>query len=247
MAGMDMSKPIGPLPTGAWAAIVAAGVGIVWYTRTHGSSSSTTPVDPTTLADSVGAGPTAFTAVDPSPQPSSNAASFTDNGTWSVAAITWGIAHGLQPTIVDSAVRDYINGQNLSGQEQAIIDQILKALGPPPETLTPYQRPPSSTPPVTPGGPPSPPPPPPVTKPPPVTSKPPVPTPAGKWFIVAAWPARDSTLYGIAQDAYGNGNQWPTLFNANRVGVVLPDGSQGWISNPNLIYAGRKVWAPNAN
>lgn len=239
---MDFSKPIGPLPTGAWIAVVAGGLGLMYYQRNHQSA---TPVDPTTLADAVGAGPTAFTAVNPSSSPVSNTPSFTDNATWAVAAITWAIAHGYQPTVADSAVRNYIQGTPPSSpQESAIIDVILKALGPPPETLPPPQTPPPVIkPPVIP---------PPVVKPPvkpPAPVPKPVPTPGstGRWFVVTPWPTRDSTLSGIAQDAYGNAAQWPTLFNANRVGVTRPDGSPGMISNPDLIFANAKIWAPNAH
>lgn len=241
---MDFSKPIGPLPTGAWIAVVAGGLGIMFYTRNHQSASVT---DPTTLADAVGAGPSAFTAVSPTPSPPSNIPSFTDNAGWSVAAIIWAIAHGIQPTIADAAVRNYINGlPPANAQQSAIIDQILGALGPPPTTLPP---PPVQPPPIVPP-PPPPHPPPPVPHPHPHPPPPPPPAPppaTGKWFIVTPWPTQNSTLSGIAQSAYGNGAQWPTLFNANRVGVTRPDGSAGMISNPNLIFAGWKIWAPNAH
>lgn len=42
------------------------------------------------------------------------------------------------------------------------------------------------------------------------------------------------TLYGIAQEVYGNGYDWPTLWHAN------PD-----IRNPNLIYPKEEIRVPS--
>lgn len=46
--------------------------------------------------------------------------------------------------------------------------------------------------------------------------------------------ARGDTLWGIAKKFYGNGAQYPKIYNANR----------NIISNPNLIYPGQKIKIP---
>lgn len=51
---------------------------------------------------------------------------------------------------------------------------------------------------------------------------------------VTPWPSQNSTLWGIAQSQYGNGNLWPKIYDANK----------NQIKDPNLIYAGQKLVIP---
>jgi len=55
---------------------------------------------------------------------------------------------------------------------------------------------------------------------------------------------KGDNLWNIAKRYYGNGAQYVRIFNANRVGVRRPDGSNGMISNPNLIYPGWRLVIP---
>ena len=59
--------------------------------------------------------------------------------------------------------------------------------------------------------------------------------PAAHTVTVAAWPAKNSTLFGIAQSVYGDGNQWPKIYAANKAKIG---------NNPNLIYAGTVLTIP---
>jgi len=51
---------------------------------------------------------------------------------------------------------------------------------------------------------------------------------------VTSWPSQNSTLWGIAQKEYGNGNLWPKIYEANK----------SKIKDPNLIYAGQVLTIP---
>lgn len=77
---------------------------------------------------------------------------------------------------------------------------------------------------------------------------PPHPQPAGQWVTVAPWSSTNapwnSTLWGIAQHTYGNGALYPKIFAANKQGIVRPDGTSGFISNPNLIHPGDRIFVP---
>lgn len=77
---------------------------------------------------------------------------------------------------------------------------------------------------------------------------PPAPPPTAptstRWVTVTPWPTKHSTLWGISTTVYGNGSQYPRLFNANKVGTRRPDGTAGMIKDPNLIYAGWRIYCP---
>jgi hypothetical protein len=160
---------------------------------------------------------------------------FTTNEEWARAAVNYLIAQGYDAALADTAVRKYLESTPLSLSERALITLALAKYGAPPILL------------------PAPPPlaeiPPPVVTPPPPVITPPVNTPpptapATRWIWVTPWPTKHSTLWGISSTAYGSGSKWPTLYNANRVGVRRPDGSMGMIKNPNLIYVGWKIYVP---
>lgn len=93
---------------------------------------------------------------------------------------------------------------------------------------------------------------PPATPPPPsATPPPPKPAPQppqGQWVTVGVWTSTNapwnSTLWGIAQHIYGNGALYPKIFAANKSGVMRPDGTAGFISDPNLIHPGDRIWVP---
>ncbi len=276
---VDAGKMIGPLPAGAWVAIVGGGVGIVWWTRTHPkASSSPIAVDNTSGLPGVGVGPAGFVAVSASPAASADNSTISTNDQWATQAITYLIGQGYEPTMADAAIRNYINGVATTTQQQALVDIAMKKFGAPPQTLSPPTANPTPiVPPPLPGG---------GTTPIPVTAPapPPVPTPAYSgtpskytgdiapvvipgidfnfvgglinyfngpppathmnYVVVKPWTIDAGSLWGIAQFMYGDGNRWTDLYNANKVGVTRPDGSAGWINNPNILYGGRTVYVP---
>lgn len=91
---------------------------------------------------------------------------------------------------------------------------------------------------------PTPPPPPPPHGGPP----PPKPAPKGQWVTVGVWNSTNapwnSTLWGIANHIYGNGALDAKIFAANKKGVMRPDGSQGVVSDINLVHPGDRIWVP---
>lgn len=75
-----------------------------------------------------------------------------------------------------------------------------------------------------------------VPQPPPVHNPPPKPPATQRTQVVAKWPAWNSTLWGIALHYYGNGNEWPKIYAANKNKIG---------SDPNRIYAGTVLVIPN--
>lgn len=236
---MDLKQQVGPLPLGAWIVVVGGGLGIALYTR-RAPAAAPTIVEDTGNPAGVGTGP-GWIAVPPPSTAPAGPANPTTNEEWGRLAINWLIAQGYDPAVSDSAIRKYLETQSLSNQEYSLLQAALRQFGSPP---IPLPTPPAG--PVIPG---------PVkqdptpVQPPPVVQQPSPPPPVQappqlRYHVVTPWPTQTSTLYGIAKRYYGNGNRWPELFNVNKNGYRRPDGSTGWINNPNLIYAGRTVWVP---
>lgn len=244
---MDLGKQVGPMPLGAWLVLAVGGIGLATFRKkTAPAAKPYVPI----AADSIGTGPGWTAVVPPSAGPISPSSAITTNGAWGIAAITFLIAHGIQPTMADAAVRNYLAGQPLDAQAQAIIDTALKEFGPPPESLGAPNTNPVATPvplpsprPVVPGPAPAPTPTPVAAPPPP----PPVSTPGttARWIVVTPWPNTQlDSLWAIARTMYGNGALWPRIYNANRSGVRRPDGSLGMVANPAVIQPGWKLVIP---
>lgn len=149
---IDLGKQYGPLPLGAWLAVVAGGLGIAWYTRRSGATPI--PMEDTSGVPGVGVGApapwTPITGTPPVTEPTPQEPQTNDQ--WAVIAIRWLVAQGYPPNVADSAVRKYISGVALSVQEYTLIGLALVApsVGPPPQPLPPVedQEPPPPPPPT---------------------------------------------------------------------------------------------------
>ncbi len=242
--GIDFGKPIGPLPLGAWIVVVGGGLGYGYYKR---KTSPITAIAPQTATGSgtsqsgVGAG-----TFDPGPG-FANAGSVTSvapttgpttNEEWVIQGINYLIAQKYDPNLADQSLRDYIQGKQLTPAEYALIGIVLARFGSVPQPLPDAPPapvvPPQAPPPVVPHpGPPAP------------TPAPPKPHgTALRYVIVLPWPSKLSTLTGIAQAYYGRKDEWHDIYNANKIGLTRPDGSHGFISNPNYLRPGDRLWVP---
>lgn len=161
-------KQIGPLPAGIWVGVVVVGVGasilVNRKSKSSGSTASTAPAaaDTSALTDAtagafgslpggvnlggvvalpggVPAGQVTYTA------PSTGSA-ITDNNSWYNAAADQLIAKGYDPGLVDSALRDYLNGNVPTAAEQAVVNLALQLLGVPPQPVLTIAPPTTPTP-----------------------------------------------------------------------------------------------------
>jgi LysM repeat protein len=217
------------MPAGAWAAAIAGGLGLLWYSRTHSSTSpDPASVDPTaTLVGTGGAGAVGdggyYYPTNGAGDPSATSGStISTNEQWMNQAFSWLVGQGMSPDVVDKALRDYISGIQLSSQENALVSQALGKFGQTPEGL--------------PDAPPLPTVPHPQTNPVPAHPSPapvkpnpaPKPAPAAHVYYVVK---PGDTLSGIAARYPQAWITWNSIFNNNR----------GQISNPNLIHPGQRL------
>lgn len=235
---IDFGKMIGPLPLGAWVVIVGGGLGYGYYEYSKGntgssSSSSSTPDLSSNNGVGTGGSGMYWQDVNPLDNPtSSSSQSPTDNTSWGQQVENYLIARGFNPSTVDNAVNQYLYGTTkLNSELSSLIGLGIAQYGAPPQPINsslqpnPTPTPPAHHPPVHKKKVPSPPP---KKTPPP--KKPTHRKPQTTYYTVK----KGDTLWGIAQHYYKNGNDWRTLYNANR--------SQ--IRNPNLIYPGQKLKVP---
>lgn len=224
---LDFGKQIGPLPLGAWLAVVGTGLGIAYYTRGSSPGGDVEPEIPPEEGGGVpgvGTGP-GWIAVPP-PSAGPNTQDPTTNEEWARLAINYLIAQGYDPILSDSALRKYIAAEQLSVREYALVRIALAKFGSPPTPLPP--GPDIPTPRITP-------PPPKTRKPPkkvfPAPKPKPVPKPRVRYHIVKP----GETLSKLAQRYYRNPREWTRIYNANRRLIG---------NNPNSIRVGWRLVIP---
>lgn len=238
MDGMNLGKQVGPLPMGGWLVVVGGGlfIGVMINRSAAKKTSANTPVQ---LAESgVGTGGGDFLPITPPSPTDTTTTADNTNRDWGIKAVTWLIAQKFDPGTSDNAVRKYLYGENLTIQEQMLINMVLVHFGPPPEPLPPVVVPTIPPPVVTPP-PVVKPPPPPVVKPP---SPPPPPPPPQRTYTIAP----GDTLSGIAVRFYGNVARWIDIYNTNQGAIEAaarshgksssrgPNGTPGWWIYPGI-------------
>jgi hypothetical protein len=147
--GLDLGKQVGPLPVGGWVAVVGGGLAIAYFVN-KGQARQDAQIEPLTEAG-VGTGLVPAGAIIQPFQPSDDEPE--DNPAWGRKVLNWLIGSGSDPATADNAVRKYLSGENLTVQENALINLALVKFGSPPGTLPPVTVPtvpPPTTPPVTP-------------------------------------------------------------------------------------------------
>jgi hypothetical protein len=226
--GIQWGKQVGPLPIGAWVAVIGGALAIAAFAAYKKRQGGPAIVEDTSGVPGVGTGANSLWVQTNAP-PTEVARAFETNEEWARAAINYLIAQGYDPALSDTAVRKYLESTALSLAENALIKIALAHFGSPPRPL------------------PAPPEQPSVPKPPettPPNPAPPLPPNGQRWVVVTPWPSKFGSLWGIASYYYGRGADWPRIYNANRIGVTRPDGTPGKIKNPDLIYPGQRLFVP---
>jgi hypothetical protein len=151
-AGIDLGKKVGPLPLGAWVAVVGAGLALSYYMSIKQPPADTTEDATGALTgdDAVGVGGGQF--IYEPPQTATTAGPvITNNDEWAVAAIRYLISKGYDAASADAAIRLYMAAEQLTTAQWAMVTQALAYLGPPPVPLA--AGPSAPTPPTTPSAP----------------------------------------------------------------------------------------------
>jgi len=140
MAGLDLSKQIGPLPLGVWLGVGAAGIGIAYVINKNmakNAAAATQPSSSQLTESGVGTGGGQF-IYDPPGTGSPDTVPET-NQTWGIKVTNWLVAHGNDPTSADQAVRLYLSARTLTAAQKAMINLAILQYGVPPEPLPPTE------------------------------------------------------------------------------------------------------------
>lgn len=231
---LDLGKQIGPLPLGAWMAVVAGGLGIaLWSRQNQNAAEEAEIVEDTSGDEGVGEG-VGWVAVPP-PTNAPGGASYASNEAWGQAAINWLIAQGYPPGLAASAITKAlaggvdIEGNKMSVQEWSLWSLALLNLGSPPYPI--QVAPPTDTPgPVTPNDPP------PDNEPPPPT-EPDNKIPPYREVIAE----RGDSISKIASKY---GKSWQTVWNFNLKYRSAATRAIMKARGPNLIFKGTRIWVP---
>jgi hypothetical protein len=152
------AKKVGPLPMGVWIAVIAGALGLAYYLNRSGGMLSASsdnqqlpqPEISTAGVAGVGRNAAGWSYSPPPPTKNPTKQKITTNNEWGQAAVKYLISQNYPPNLADSAVRNYLGGQELTSNEQALIAEVLKKLGEPPELVATHPKPPPNKKPVTP-------------------------------------------------------------------------------------------------
>lgn len=126
---LDLSKQIGPLPLGAWIAIVGGGLAFAYYTSTHAAAPAAAP-DPGVAAGYDAATPADTT--DTTDTTGTGTTGITDNDSWGTAAVNALVARGYSATAAQTAISKYLSGGSPNLQDTALINLAILLIGAPP-------------------------------------------------------------------------------------------------------------------
>lgn len=234
---LDLGKQIGPLPLGAWAAVVAGGLGIALYTRNSGGSDTPQVVEDTSGDAGVGEGGSGqWVNTNPPAATGSGTVTYESNEAWGQAAVNFLISQGYSPALASSAITKAlaggidIDGHKMSIQEWSLWSIALAKLGSPPYPVN--VSPPTSVPgPVDTGGGDD-------TTPTPPTPKPPTTGVPAHWVEVAK---RGDSISSLAAK---HGKGWKETWDFNLKYRSAATRALFKARGPNLIYAGTTIWVP---
>lgn len=129
-----LKKEIGPLPVGAWLVVVGAGLTFAWYkkrntptTTNNPSNTAMAPLTDQTIGNIGG-----LLSMLNNGQSGPSTQTVQDNTSWYQQAVRLLLGRGNDPSLVDSALRKYMQGMPLTVPETAIRDLALQLVGPMP-------------------------------------------------------------------------------------------------------------------
>lgn len=151
----ELTKMVGPLPLGAWIAVVGGGLAYLYYTRSQQAASDSTDtsgdvVDDTSTDPGVGLGgvPAGYTYTGDDSEDDTtgtgSTATYADNNAWGQAATNYLISMGYDAASANAAISAFINEGSPTALQWLMISSAEAYLGAPPDTVTTQNNPPTT-------------------------------------------------------------------------------------------------------
>jgi Fibronectin type III domain len=159
-----LTRKVGPFPVWVWGILLAGAIYLVRRRMGAAAGQQTDPagnvgtIDPATgyvygsQQDQAAMAAHNSTSTDTSsPSASTVGGQYADNSSWGRAAVNYLVGLGEDPTAANEAIQQYLGSQQLTPQQQAMVNLAIQGIGAPPQLPGPTGTPP---PPVTtpPGG-----------------------------------------------------------------------------------------------
>lgn len=242
---IELARKVGPLPLGGWLAIAAVGVAaaIIIQRRRAAANAAAASAEPSVVGPDgerldatavasytpggfvVGGGGTQATGNTNGADDSFMGPAIPDpktNSDWARAANNYLIGRGYEPSIVIDGVSRFLGGSVLTTQQQAMINDALQNVGPPPENVPPPAVTPVPVPTGSGGGGGT------ITKPAP---------PAATGTSVIARTSNGTELYGMITQVWGRPptrTEWRSVARSNGLTTYRP--------NPARDFESVKPW-----
>jgi hypothetical protein len=140
-----LTKKVAGAPAGVWIVGLGGIVGFYLYTKNKSAGTTVAPattgtgsggtVDASGLGDYTPAGGFAGSSTDSTSSTSNT--TYTDNNAWGTAAINYLVGHSYDAGTANQAITLYLASEQLTTQQQAMVNVVIGALGAPPQLVAP--------------------------------------------------------------------------------------------------------------
>jgi hypothetical protein len=149
-AGNFLTQKVGPLPIGVW---MVAALGIYLYLKNKSAAAAKntgpTAVTPAGTVGTTGgigssdmSGGGGGSTGNTGTSGSTTAGQYQTNDAWGRAAVNYLVSIGEDPTVANSAITQFLASQNLTADQQAMVNLAIQSLGAPPNLPQPGTAPP---------------------------------------------------------------------------------------------------------
>lgn len=146
--GDALTSQVAGLPGWVWVGAVGGGLALSFWIQRRGEEPGVEPeVGPSAFPPGAPENGRVTRGRAPTPNlPAEDATGIVDNDDWQNQGVEYLTSRGVAPATAHSALEKFLSGDTVDSQEQAIVNQVMRRLGPPPQGAPPIRRGPDDRP-----------------------------------------------------------------------------------------------------